>query len=264
MFFVLFLGENMKSVVRNSLFLLSSFPCLAFALYNGSPALPEMPRENFFLQEDSIFSLKLDYQGDFVLGRRVTANSSFQNSSISSRLNGAELSLGFSDRVELYSLLGVSKTSFSSNYLDQTLHLSTKESFGGLIGVRAIGAFWGDIKLGFDAKYFYGWPRIDSLRLGEDHLSGSCSQSVERQWQLGAGFSQTFAYFTPYVGVKYSKFFLDFIGVQSLDKEIAIQNVSPFGVFIGLGISGKKGPFLDLEASFLDEYAFSAALGFRF
>ncbi len=257
----------MKHSRKIFLFCMSAFPSLAFALYNGSPALPEMPRDNLFLSEDSIFSLKLDYEGDFVLGRRITANSSLKDPSMNSQFNGAGVSLGFLDRVELYTCLGGFKTSFSAEQetsSDKTLHIKTAESFGGLIGARAIGAFWGDTRLGFDAKYFYGWPRLHSLELGQQKLSSDYQSSSETEWQIGAALSQTFAFFTPYVGVKYARFFLHFVDVEALKKDISIQNVSPFGVFVGLGISGKKGPFLDLEARFLDEYALSASLGMRF
>ncbi len=236
----------------------------AFALYNGSPTLPEMPENAFFLPKDSAFSLKANYEGDLVLGRNLKA-SSFSDPNIHSLFNGAEVSFGFIDRVELYTLLGGFNSTVSAFQDSSYCKFKIKESFGGAVGVRAIGIFWGETKLGFDAKYFYGWPNLESLQKGSKTVKASAS-SDQSEWQVGVALSQKFAIFTPYVGVNYSKFTLNFskFSHDIFSGKIKIENSSPFGFLIGLGICGGKGVFFDFEARFFDEYALSSALGFRF
>jgi len=236
----------------------------AFALYNGSPSLPEMPENTLFFPKDSGFSLKTNYEGDLVLGRNITA-SSFSNPNIHSLFNGAEVTFGFIDRVELYTLLGGFNSTVSAFQGSSYCKLKINESFGGAIGIRAIGIFWGETKLGFDAKYFYGWPNLESLQKGSDTVKAS-ADSFQREWQVGIALSQRFAIFTPYIGANYSRFILDFSKISNdiFSKNITIENTSPFGFLIGLGISGSKGAFFDFEARFFDEYALSAALGIRF
>lgn len=246
------------------LFFALSLPFSANALYNGPPNLPEMPRENLFLKEDSPFSVKLDYEGDFLLGRKIKTSSSFSNPSMRSMLNGGEVSVGFIDRVEVYTLLGAFKPSISAEKEGHFFEIKMADSFGGEMGVRALAAFWGDTKLGFDAKYFYGWPHVDTVDFKGHKRKAQVQKSSQKEWQVGVSLSQTFAFFTPYIGAKCARFNLNLIDISVWKESFLIENVSPFGVFIGLGIAGKKGPFCTFEARFLDEYGFSGSLGLRF
>ncbi len=227
------------------LFVLLSIP--VFALYNGSPTLPEMPENNLFFNENSPFSAKTSYEVDFLLGRKVETVS-YSDGSLHSFFQGAEIAWGFIDRVEVYMLLGVEKISFSANRGGKNREIQTSASFGGDIGVRSIIAFWGETKLGVDAKYFYAWPQV---------ADSSYEGNKDQQWQVGLALSQEFFFFTPYIGGKVSNMQLNLEGIQ-------IKNSNPFGVFVGLGIAGNKGVFLDLEARFLDDYALSGVAGFRF
>jgi hypothetical protein len=114
-------------------------------------------------------------------------------------------------------------------------------------------------------QYFYGWPQLQSIQVGSESAN-SYKESGQRQWQVGFCLSQRFAWFTPYVGGTYSRFILEFSGLPSnLDlSTVQIENSSPFGVCAGLAIAGRKGIWVDLEASFLSAYAISGLLGFRF
>lgn len=234
------------------------------AMYQGSPTLPEMPEENLFLPKDSAFSLKATYEADLVLGRNISA-SSLSDSNIHSFLNAAEITWGILDRFEIYTLLGGFKETIVGSKESAYCKLKIGESFGGEIGARVIGIFWGETKIGFDAKYFYGYPKLKTVEVGSKTASAS-SKSWQREWQVGVALSQKIAYFTPYVGANFSRFAADFTSVQSsiFSENTHIENTSPWGFVIGLGICGSKGPFLDLEARFFDEYAFSGAAGIRF
>ncbi len=223
-----------------------------------------MPENTLFFPEKAPVSLKVNYEGDLVLGRKIQAND-LSDLNTRSLFNGAEIAVGFIDRVDLYALLGGFNGSVSGYQDSSYVKFKIKESFGGEVGIRAIAVFWGDAKLGFDAKYFYGWPNLDSLQYGSDTQKAS-AKSFQREWQVGAAFSQTFAFFTPYVGVTFSRFTLSFSGLPGSFSpgNIVIENISPFGALIGIGICGSKGPFFDFEARFFNEYAISGILGLRF
>jgi len=87
-------------------------PSFSMALYNGAPALPEMPEQGFFLSKDSFVSLKIGYEGDFLLGRNLDA-SSVSDPGMTSMVNGATLAIGFINRLEVYTVLGASTTQVS-------------------------------------------------------------------------------------------------------------------------------------------------------
>ena len=217
---------------------------LVFSLYNGCPSLPEMPEQGFF-SKDYFLSFKVGYEGDFLFGRKLKAQSiSASNLSIDSTLHAASFTLGFVNRVEVYSLLGASRTTLfldPSDQSNQSLH--TGNTFAAEGGIRAILAFWREMKLGLDAKYFYAWP-------------------LQKEWQIGASLSQRFAFFLPYFGAKYAQFMQDFHS-SSLGS-FSVENSNPFGLFIGLGIGSQIGPLFDIEVRFLDDYALTASLGLSF
>jgi hypothetical protein len=232
---------------------LLSFSASACALYNGNPSLPEMPEQGFFTPRDNALSYKLGYEGDFMLGRHLQVPS-VSAPEIYSQFNAASLTVGFINRIEVYALLGASLTQFSFTSSGQDFQLNTNENFAGEAGIRANTPIWGDLKFGVDAKYFYAWPTLS-------HGSGSVFQ---KEWQVGAAFSQTFAYFTPYAGVKFGKFNMEYNDLSYFRKNISLQNACPVGLFLGMGISAQKGVYLDLEVRFVDEYALTGALGCSF
>jgi hypothetical protein len=237
----------------------------AYALFNGPSNLPELPEKNLFLPEDAWYSLKLSYEVDFVLDRKCRSSSGLSNTHMHSMFNGAEISFGFTDYVEIYTALGAFTSFVSASYEDRAVSLKISESFGGSLGSRIMAICWGETKLGFTAQYFYGWPNLSYLRIGGSSTS-SCSQSRESEWQVGFSFSQRFGALTPYVGGTYSRFALDLSHLDNVSSlhTIKVENSHPFGVCMGLAIAGRKCLFLDIEVRFVSEYAYSALLGLRF
>lgn len=254
---------NVKWFLAGAFFLLS--PLGGYALFNGSSNLPELPEENLFISQDAWYSLKLSYRGDFVFSRSSDSSTGLSDIHMKSMFNGSEISFGFIDRVELYTVLGAFTSSVSASHQGEHVSLKLSESFGGSVGSRVMAICWGETKLGFNAEYFYGWPLLKSLQVGRES-SDSDSQSNQRQWQVGVNLSQKFGFLTPYVGGSYSRFILDVSGLpNNLGlNTIQVENSSPYGVCIGLAIAGRKGAFLDIEASFLSEYSVSGMVGLRF
>ena len=237
------------------------------ALYNGAPALPEMPEQGFFLSKDSFVSLKIGYEGDFLLGRNLDA-SSVSDPGMTSMVNGATLAIGFINRLEVYTVLGASTTQVSCKAKHEDIKLKTAENFGGEIGIRANTPIWGDMKFGVDAKYFYAWPTLSQIEVSGRDIAPK-GKVFQKEWQVGLSFSQTFAFLTPYIGGKFCRFEMEYVDLSSLrpwisSETLSIHNQNSFGAFIGLGITLEKGLFFDFEARFIDEYALTAAFGVSF
>lgn len=242
------------------------FPSLSYSLYNGSTALPEMPESGFFLSKNSFIAVKLGYEGDFLLGRNLDA--SVSDPGMTGMLNGATLALGFINRIEVYTLLGASETSVSCKAKGSDIHLKTGQNFGGEVGIRASTPIWGDMKFGADAKYFYAWPNLSEIKVNGGRVSDQ-GKVFQKEWQVGFSVSQTFAFFTPYIGGKFSRFDLEYVDLSSLhflipSETISMHNENPVGVFLGMGIAAPRGIYLDFEVRFIDEYAVTAALGASF
>lgn len=255
---------------NNALFFIVAilFPTCVFSLYNGNTALPDMPEEAFFLSKNSFISLKSGYEGDFLLGRNIGVSADSSDPWIHSMLNGGTLSLGFINRLELYTLLGASKSKVVVQSAGQEVELKTAQNFGGEVGIRANTPVWRDMKFGVDAKYFYAWPEIDYLQVAGQRIKNT-GRVFQKEWQVGLSVSQTFAWFSPYVGVKFCRFRMKFIDLTSLadwipSEQVSIYNKSPFGFFVGLGISAVKGFYFNFESRFVDEYAISGAFGCSF
>jgi len=238
-------------------------PSLTWALYQGSPTLPEMPEEGLFLGQEQPLSITGSYEIDAVLGRNITSDA-LSNTNMHSLFQGGEIALGWIDRFQLYTLLGGFSETVTGNRGDHAYKVRVGNSFGGAVGARAIAIFWGDVKVGFDAKYFYGWPRLQSITI-DGQKNFPADSSHETQWQVGMGISQTFAVFTPYVGIHYARFSLQFTQLTDTSfTELIIENSSPWGIVVGLGINGTKGVFVNCEARFADEYAFAGSIGIKF
>jgi len=257
--------------MRLSRFVINAFlllPASSYALYVGCPALPEMPETGFFIPKDSAVALKIGYEGDYLLGRTLDISSPGSNPGMNGMLNGAVLTLDFINRIEVYTLLGASETKVSFNTQGPTVKLKTAQNFGGEVGIRANTPIWGELKFGVDAKYLYVWPTLSQVKVGGESLSSS-GRVFQKEWQIAGAVSQTFAFVTPYVGVKFSKFSMEFIDVTSLNPWIAsnridINNKGPFGIFLGLGFATQKGFYADIEGRFIDECALTGALGMSF
>jgi hypothetical protein len=246
-----------------------------YSLYNGNPALPEMPEEGFFVPKESWFSFKFGYEGDVLFDRslRVEGKKSHISHHVNSFeyiMNSGSLTLGFSDRVEIYGLLGAMKTKMSQTPVShEHVHYDTGYHFSGEMGIRAIVAYWGDTKLSVDAKYFMTNPHIDRIDLNGDRISSSGAKIHETEWQVGAGVSHRVSWFIPYAGFKYSNLRMKFCHLSSLEsiiprKKFVVKNNCPVGFFFGFGFSADRGIAINVEARVLDETAVTAALDIRF
>lgn len=253
--------------------LISHFPL--FSLYNGNPSMPEMPEEGYFISKESWLTIKAGYEGDIVFSREMELTHHHSNvkehvKSFESWMNSGTLTLGFTDRVELYTALGTTSAKIKQHpHSDQSVEYRTRNHFAWLAGMRAIAAYWGDLQLGLDAKYLQTLPDMHEIKLNGTRVPVSGAHVDYREWQVGLGLSYKWRFFIPYFGVKYSDVRAKFKHLHSLStifpkKHFTMKNEDPIGLFVGFGLSAERIFALNLEFRFLDETAGTVSADIRF
>ncbi len=252
-----------------SLFALS-LPFQAHALYLGNPAEPQIMDQGFFFSQDALFTIKVGYQGDFVLNRRLRAEgpSGHRIDRFEYQMNQGVITFNFLDRLEAYGSVGAFNTTFwhrpppDSALREVTSHDSW--TAGG--GLRALLMQWGHTALGIDAKFQYGrsparWISVSGVGYGTHaHLT-------YREWQTGIAVSHTIDWFTPYIGATYSNVHADINGLKHSTypySHFKMRNPAHFGLVIGCTLSSGKKFDLTGEAHMVDELAFSLTGNLKF
>ncbi len=267
----------MERFFRRYAFLLLSYLFMVpgFCLYNGNPALPEIPEEGFVISKESWLSIKAGYQGDIVFERTMKMTTGCDDchqgiSSFESTMNSGTFSMGFMDRVELYGLIGSYQLDMGQNPLSNThIHYKTDRALGYQGGVRAIVAYWGETKMGVDAKYFVAFPDIHSIHLHGSSVETRGAEIRDQQWQLGIGISHKISFFIPYIGINYLNVNTKVRHLSSLKaifpkEKFTIKNTYPVGLFFGFSLAADRALSASLEARIFDETAATAAIDFRF
>lgn len=237
------------------------------ALYQGNPAEPQLIDEGFFIPQDSLFSIKVGYQGDVIFNRRLKAH----NGSIDQfamHLNQGVITLNAIDRAEAYVNIGTMDAKIShypsSDHKLREYQAPDHWTIGG--GLRILIAQWENTCLGFNAGYQFSTPHVTRIT-----LNGASDPSQARmryqEWQAGFGLSHTVDIFTPYLGVTYS------------DVNARLRHLSPgvytpshlrmgsrerFGMALGCSLSSGKKVDLNFEARLFDEQAVTAAGNIKF
>ncbi len=264
----------MRALIK--LILIALLPyCGVEALYNGNPALPMIPERGLFIGENAWVGLKAGYEWDIVAERNLELKGNSQGLHRKVRTadflgNFGVATLGIADRVELYGVFG----SVSSHTTYRPLSgIETKfkvdSQFAWEIGGRVILAYWGNLQLGIDAKYFSYSPEIDRLTVNHEHVRESGAGFHYNEWQVGAGVSYRFRYVVPYLGMKYSNVRSKFYHLNSIEslfprKHFTLENKYPIGFFVGCAVVPEKWVDLSAELRFLDEFAFTLSADVRF
>jgi hypothetical protein len=245
------------------------------ALYNGNPALPMLPEQGVFLGKNSWIGLKAGYEWDFVDERNLQLKGNSQGlhrkvRSFDAMGNFGVATFGMADRVEMYGVFGSYSTHTTYRPVsDNEVKFTTDGQFAWEIGGRVILAYWGDLQLGIDAKYFSYSPSIDRLTVNGEHVHESGAGFHYNEWQVGAGVSYRFRYVVPYAGMKYSNVRSKYYHLNAIDeifprKHFTLENRYPIGFFLGCGVSLERALDFNAEFRFLDELAVTVAADLRF
>lgn len=248
----------------------------AFGLYNGNPSLPMMPETGAFISREAWFGVKIGYELDYVYDRKLRMqgqhleHSSKKVHTFNSLRNFGVLTLNFSDRVEIFSTLGVMSCDLSHTpFSDTKISYKTDSAFAWGVGGRAILAYWGDIQVSVNAAYLQSTPSLSSLRVGSSTYSTHGTEFDYTEWQIGMGVSYRFSWFIPYIGADFSNFRtriedLDSIRATLPSRHATFKDVYPCGIFLGFGLSPNRAFSVNFEARFINENAVSVTADFKF
>jgi len=246
-----------------------------FAAPVGDPAFPRLINEGFFISKDSVANVRAGYEGDFIADARMQQHeySSGRVDSYQQQTNAGTLTLNFIDRIDIYGLVGSSRTCADWRFTiaDDThrAQLETLYSFLWGVGARAIYYKTDCLSLGLGGRFEHSeydnlWLTIDGI---VQPVNGT--ELHWRVWQLDLDVSYKIDIFTPYLGVKYSNVRS---GVGMFSTPISnsgapvnyFENRTPVGVFIGCSLSSGKYFMLNIEGRLIDEEAVTISGDFRF
>src|SRR3990167_6207382 len=150
------------------------------ALPVGNTAAPQILREGFFIPEDSWIDVRVGYEGDFVADARLkqTGGGKGRVDDDSQSTNSGTVTINLLDRVDIYSVLGSSRTCAKWRFLDGAgeIHQVQLETFHDLlwaVGARAILFAWESCDLGCGGRYsaanhYPSWLTIDGVNRSEE------------------------------------------------------------------------------------------------
>ena len=264
--------------MRKFLFLLLflSGSIRAFALYNGNSSLPMMPESGAFIPREAWVGVKVGYEFDFVYDRRLRMQGQHLDHcnkkvhKFDSLSNYGVLTLNFSDRVEIFSTLGVMSCELSHTpFANTKITYRTDNAFAWGVGGRAILAYWGDIQVSVNAAYLQSTPSLSTLRVNNRTYSTYGTEFDYNEWQIGIGVSYRFSWFIPYIGADFSNFrtrIEDLDSIRSFlpSRHATFKDVFPCGIFLGFGLSPDRAFAVNFEARFINENAVSVSADCKF
>lgn len=241
-----------------------------YALYEGNPAEPQIIDQGFFIAQDSLISVKVGYQGDWVFNRKLRAMGGAHGriDQFSIFINQGVATFNLLDRAELYVNAGsMDAIFFHRPHVDnkrREYQSHDRWTLGG--GSRILLMQWGNTCLGVDGKFQYSAPHIKWIAVdGVSHNSGA--HFTYREWQVGIAFSHTVDIFTPYIGATYSNVHVHVDGLTSTvfhHSHFKMVNPNRFGMALGCTLCSGKKVDLNFEARLFAEQAATAAGNVKF
>lgn len=241
------------------------------ALYIGNPYQPGSVTRGLFLSEEAVLGLKIGYQADYVIDRRLKSYGKVhaRMDEFQSQWNQGVLTCSLAERVELYGSLGSMQATFSHRpkpeHSRREYQSSYKFTWG--FGARAIIYEWKECALGIEGGYQWAKPPIKWDSLNGKSFTTSADLHYQ-EWQVGLGISRQIEFLIPYGVIKYSTVSGKVAPLRpDLELEassFSMTNRDHFG--LALGCTFTTGKFFDLtiESRFIDEQALSLAGNLRF
>lgn len=251
------------------------FVCALYGSPVGNPSTSQLLSEGFFISPDSWFGVRAGYEGDFVYDGRLKQqrDGNGRVDSYKQDTNSGTIALNVLDRMDLYGVLGSSRTKadwrFSSGASTLRAELETGYRFLWGVGGRVIFLEWGKADLGFGGRYSSCNYRPAWLTLDGAPVSTSGARIKWREWQVDLDLSYKIDLFTPYIGIKYSDVttklgpFSTAIASNGSGRNRFTNRVH-VGFFVGCSLTTGKYFMLNLEGRFADEEAVTVSGDLRF
>lgn len=237
-----------------------------FAAPVGNTSFPDLIERGFFSCGNQGLNFRFGYEGDFVSdgkmqhARRVDDYQQWTNS--------ASITLNFLERMDLYSVLGSSKTKakwrFEAGEIIHRIQLETASNFLWALGGRAILYEWCNTSLGFGGRF--SSCNYQPTFLNQDGVDYEVSgpKCEWEEWQINMDISYKIHLFTPYIGVKYDHARTNFSHfVIPLGRD-TLENRTPFGLYLGCALSNQNYFMFNIEARLVNEEAVTVSSDFRF
>ena len=242
----------------------------------GNSYAPKLIEEGFFIPKDFCVNARSGYEGDFVADGKMEQfrQGSGRVDSYSQETNSGTITFNAVNRLDLFGILGSSRTSADWRFTDSEggvhrIELETNYDFLWGAGARAILFEWTNTCLTLGgryefAQYFPSWLTSDGIP-----QSVSNSKLHWREWQIDLDLSYKIDIFAPYIGVKYSNARTKISGFSTPISESGtgtdqFKNKIPVGVFIGCGLSSSKYFMLNIEGRLVDEEAVTVSGDIKF
>ncbi len=241
------------------------------ALYLGNPYQPGDVTQGLFISEDALIGLKIGYQADYVIDRRLKSyhGVNARMDEFQSQWNQGVATCVIAERVEFYASAGSMQATFSHRPAPEHHRIqyqtSYKTTWG--FGSRAIVYEWGDCCIGIEGGYQWAKPPIKWDALNGKSFTTSANLHYQ-EWQVGLGISKQIECFIPYGAVKYSNV-SGKVALLRPDLELDVTsfkmaNRDHFGLVLGCSFTTGKFFDLTLESRLIDEQALSLAGNLRF
>jgi hypothetical protein len=254
---------SLFSVVKILLF--SFLPMSAYALYMGNPDSPEIPDEGMFSLKETIFDVKVGYQGEYCVDRKLAHVQQFSQTA-----QAGAVTLNFFNRCELYGVCGSSQIDVTQTPQNGfLLEYETDPRFFWEAGGKMVLIYWGDSRIGVDAKWMQSTGDLRWVTLNQETLPEGNASLSYREWQVGLGISHRIERLIPYLGVTYSAArarlqHLDSLAFLFPDGHVAMKERQPFSLVVGCGISAQRALEMNIEIRMIGESAGSIAANLQF
>jgi hypothetical protein len=247
------------------------FSTNAFALYMGNPSEPNIIQSRIFFSEDAFMIVKVGYQGDYVLDRRLKTYGGTHGriDSFNFYMNQGVFTLNFLERFEVFGSVGAMQTTLSHRpkFDHQRREYQSNDHTTWGVGGRAILFEWGKTAIGVEGGFQWANPHIKWDALNGTSFTTDAVMRY-REWQVAAGVSHQIDIFIPYGGVKYSNVYAL---MSQLRPDLMLQHSSfkmrsrdYFGLVLGCTLSPSKIIDFTVEVRMIDEQAISLASNIQF
>ena len=266
------MGKVFLSCLGVSLLLMSK----GLAVYLGNPATCEMPQEGVFFSEESKFALKVGYQTQAILDRKMETIP--QKSILGGFVD--QVSMGFDqgvlilniiDRLEIVATLGSMRLSLDRTFSpNMQLALESHPSFAWSIGGQAMLILWDSTSFGVVANYLSSNPSPELVFLNQKPYSKDKTYINYNTWQIEVALSQRIDVFSVYLGAAYSyaqlKVASDLFQKIGLDDfhEEHYKNRHSLSMIMGVSLASHKGFTMTFEAQAFGQTAIGMRMEFRF
>ncbi|MEI8301339.1 MAG: hypothetical protein WCG10_07035 [Chlamydiota bacterium] len=246
------------------------------AVYLGNPATCELPQEGVFLSGENKVALKVGYQTQSVLDRKmeVVLQPGFLGGCVDQIGMGFDqgvLVFNIIDRLEVVATLGSMRLSLDRTFTpNMQLTLESHSSFVWSIGGQTMLILWDSTSLGVVANYLSSNPTPEIVLFNRTPYLKDKTHISYDTWQIEVALSQKVDVFSVYLGAAYSyaqlKIVSDLfqkIGLDSICEE-NYKNRHSLSMIMGVSLAAHKAFTMTFEAQAFGQTAIGMRMEFRF